>query len=144
MTALPMVDAARELGISSSTLRRWVEKDGAPVASRGRRGRGKATLIYPDAIRRWRAATGREQALIELGAALPELIARAMSEAFKQMAERCQTGGERRRVAAALAVGWFQATAATLDHLHRLHPAIAPDPRTLPQAIARLREIAAQ
>lgn len=139
MTGLPLTEAARELGISSSTLRRWIEKDGAPVAQRGRRGRGCRTLICPTAVRAWRAATGREAALIEISNAMPELIARAAMESWRQA-----QGVDKRRLAGVMAAGWFIATSAVLDHLHRLHPAIAPDPRTLPEPIRRLRKIAAQ
>lgn len=133
---LPLAEAASELGVAESTLRRWLAA-GAPVAQRGRRGRGCRTLICPDAVRAWRAATGREAVLIEISNAMPELIARAAMESWRQA-----QGVDKRRLAGVTAAGWFIATSAVLDHLHRLHPAIAPDPRALPEPIQLLRKIA--
>lgn len=136
---LPLDQAARELGISSSTLRRWIEKDGAPVAQRGRRGRGCRTLICPTAVRAWRAATGREAVLIEISNAMPELIAEAVAKSWQEA-----RGIDKRRLAGILSATWFVAASAVLEQLHRLHPATAPDPRSVPEPIQRLRKIAAQ
>lgn len=135
---LPLAEAARELDVSEGTLRRWIVQ-GAPVASRGRRGRGCRTLICPNAIRQWRAATGREAVLIEISNAMPELIARAAMESWRQA-----QGVDKRRLAGVMAGAWFITASAVLDHLHRLHPAIAPDPRALPEPIQLLRKIAGQ
>lgn len=135
---LPLAEAARELDVSEATLRRWIAT-GAPVAQRGRRGRGCRTLICPNAIRQWRAATGREQVLIELGSALPELLAESVAKSWQEA-----HGIDKRRLAGILSATWFVAASAVLEQLHRLHPAIAPDPRTLPEPIRRLRKIAAQ
>lgn len=55
MTALPLEQAAHELGVKPRTLQRWT-REGCPVAQRGRRGRGHAALIDPDAVRQWRDA----------------------------------------------------------------------------------------
>ena len=134
---MPIPDAARALGIGEATLRRWIQR-GCPVASRGRRGRGLATLVCPDAVRTWRQAGEREAVLMELASALPGVLAGGIEKAH-QLAE----GTDKRRLAGTLAATWFLATAAILETLHEHCPAIAPDPRCVPGAIERLRKIAA-
>src|SRR5690606_32463639 len=85
MTALPIPAAAAQLGVSTPTLKRWL-RQGAPVARRGRRGRGCRTLIDPEAIRAWRRAQDADHAQVEavlraLAGRIPELLADAAEEA---------------------------------------------------------------
>lgn len=136
MNAVPIPDAARALGISPATLRRWM-REGCPVASRGRRGRGLAAMINPGEVRAWRQAGEREAVLLALASSLPDVLAGGIEKAH-QLAE----GTDKRRLAGILAGAWFLASAAILETLHELHPAIAPDPRAVPDKIERLRKIA--
>ena len=84
MTARPLPEAARALGVSTSTLRRWMQA-GAPVARRGRRGRGCRALLDPVAVQAWREGErgDADAALRDLAGRLPELIGDAMAEAFR-------------------------------------------------------------
>lgn len=136
MNVVPIPDAARALGISPATLRRWIRR-GCPVAVRGRRGRGLAALVDPVAVRAWRLAGEREATLMALASSLPDVLAGGIEKAH-QLAE----GTDKRRLAGILAGAWFLASAAILETLHELHPAIAPDPRAVPDKIERLRKIA--
>jgi hypothetical protein len=55
MTAVPLRDAARALGKSEATLRRWVGR-GCPVAVLGGPGRGKGSRVCVADLQRWRAS----------------------------------------------------------------------------------------
>ena len=136
MTALPLAAAARELGVGPATLKRWV-RDGAPVAHRGRPGRGYATLVDVDRVRAWRGAGERDAVLIELATRLPDVLADAMFEAWQRA-----NGVDKRRLAGVMAAGWFVGASKILDVLHELHRDIQPDPRDVPEPIDRLRKIA--
>lgn len=46
--------AARELSVSASTIRRWISR-GAPTVSLGKEGRGNGSLVDVDQLRAWRA-----------------------------------------------------------------------------------------
>ncbi len=128
---LPLAEAARELDVSEATLRRWLTQ-GAPVASRGRRGRGRAHLIDPTAVRAWRAASDHDARLIEFAGALPELIGRAMADAFRLHPDKRQ----RAALAWLACAGWQLATESLADQLGH------PGPDAIPPEIERLRKIA--
>ena len=135
MSGLPVADAARALGVSPGTLRRWVS-EGCPVARRGRRGRGCRTLVDPGAVRAWRdAGTGQkiEAAFHELAGRLPELMGEAMAEAHR-------AAPDKRNSAWVAVAGWQLAVGATLDHMREQVPGL-PDPN-VPEAIELLRKIA--
>jgi phage terminase Nu1 subunit (DNA packaging protein) len=132
---LPVPDAARQLGVSVPTLRRWIAS-GAPLARRGRRGRGRATLIDPVAVAAWRAAQAPSLAVAAAG--LPEVLADALADALVQ-AEGC----DKRRLAAVLAGAWYSAAVRVMDHL-RLTDADVPDVTVRPLAVERLLKIAAR
>src|SRR4051794_9255673 len=55
MNAVRIAVAARQLGKSPETLRRWV-RSGCPVAAPGGPGRGKGALLDVAAVRAWRGA----------------------------------------------------------------------------------------
>lgn len=133
MSARPVPEAARALGVSSSTLRRWMQA-GAPVARRGRRGRGCRALVDPAAVQAWREAeTGNaDAALRELAGRLPELIGDAMAEAFRM--------ADKRNGAWVAVAGWQLAVGALFDHLAEHVPGL-PDP-VVPEQIELLRKIA--
>lgn len=136
MTAVPVHLAALELGVSVPTLRRWL-RQGCPVARRGRRGRGGRALVDPRAVRAWRGSSEAcELAGLEvLAAEVPELVAGAVAEAFRQ----CD-GPHKRATAGALAGAWYLVTVALFDRLRRDVPALA-DPATVPREIDHLRSI---
>jgi len=53
-TGVSLVEAARELGVSVSTIRRWI-RDGAPTVSLGGPGRGKGSRVDVQELRAWLA-----------------------------------------------------------------------------------------
>lgn len=132
MTARPVPEAARELGISPPTLKRWI-RAGAPVARRGRRGRGCRTLVDPEAVDAWRRAQGGEDALRALAGRLPEIVGDAMAEAHR-------LAPDKRGAAWAAVAGWQLSVAAVFDHLRARGVELA-DP-AIPEKIDRLRKIA--
>lgn len=135
MTTVPLTAAARKLNVSVPTLRRWMA-DGAPVARRGRRGRGGAALLDVAAIEAWRGTGAATDLLHVLAAEVPELVAGAVEEAF-----RAATGPHKRAFAGHLALAWFEVTSRLLDRLRRDVPEI-PELATVPERIERLRQIA--
>ena len=132
---MPLAAAARELGVAPVTLKRW-RKLGCPCVP-GRRGRGHAALFDVDAIRTWRAAHGREAALLEIATAAPGVLADATLDAFNQI-----DAPDKRRQAGLLAGTWYVLTAAMLDHL-RTTCAEVPELAGVPEPVERLRKIAA-
>lgn len=135
--------AAAALGVSVSSLRRDISQ-GAPVARRGRRGCGGAALVSVEAVAAWRATRGpsmdaaRAVAAGELASELPELLASAMAEVFRQI-----EGPHKRAMAGALAACWYRTSCAIIDKLRETEPAI-PEISSLPPEIERLRLIATQ
>ncbi len=123
------------LGERPGTLRWWI-RQGCPVASPGRRGRGGRTLIDPDAVREWRSAGDRERFALELAAALPNLLAKAAIESH-----RLAQGIDKRAVAGLLAASWYVGASAVLDHL-RAQGFAVPDLVECPPEIDALRKIA--
>lgn len=130
---LPIRQAARALSASESTLHRWIAA-GAPVARRGRRGRGHVTLIDPAAIEAWRAAKAGaddvDAALRSLAGALPELLADAAFEAFR-------LAPDKRGAAWTAAAAWQLSIDAIHDHLQIDKPCTE-----LPEGVEWLRKIA--
>lgn len=135
MSGLPIAAAAEELGISPSTLRRWITSSGAPVVRRGRQGRGNATLVDIEAMRIWREG-GEAAICLELAAAVPDLIAAAMDEAL-----RLSDGPHKIALAGALAGGWYLAATAVVDYLRERCGAVG-ELTAIPSEIQRLRKIA--
>lgn len=138
MSALPIGEAARALGVSPSTLHRWIT-NGAPVARRGRRGRGCRTLIDPEAVRAWRQAqdadhTPIEAALRALAGRVPELLADAAATAHR-------SAPDKRNSAWALCASWQLAVGMILDDI-RASGVDVSDPVAVPEGIERLRKIA--
>jgi len=133
---LPLPLAARELGISTQTLRRWL-RQGAPQARRGRRGRGGRALVDPAAVAAWRGggkASGADF-LTVFACEVPELVAVAVLEAHQRV-----EGPHKRATAGVLAGAWYLVSVALLDRLRRDVPGLA-DPATVPPQIAHLRDI---
>lgn len=108
MPSLPRQPAARALGISESTLRRWCEVLGAPIARRGRKGNLGGTLYDVAAIQAWRdrrwpqsTMTEEVQTHAELIADLPQMMANSLNEQFLSA-----TGPHKLRLAAEFAGVW--------------------------------------
>lgn len=137
MNAVPIHAAAQELGVSIPTLRRWM-REGCPVARRGHRGRGCATLLDPVAVESWRRAQGGEDALLAFAGAVPELVAEAVTRSFL-----ATDGPHKRAMAGVLAGCWYVTTTAILDRL-REHAPDVPEVDHVPESITRLRKIARQ
>jgi hypothetical protein len=136
VTLLPLPEAARALGVSTPTLRRWL-RAGAPQTRRGRRGRGGHALLDPAALAAWRQrqAAGVAISARELAAWLPEAAAARTWTTFTRL-----DGPHKRRCAGALAGAWFEITTAVLDELRRADPSI-PELADVPEPIDRLLEI---
>jgi hypothetical protein len=145
MPAIPLAEAAKALGTSVGTLRRWIAA-GAPVSRRGRCGRGHATLVDPDTIRAWcalqRAPAGDSQvvraAARVLAAEVPELVADAIYEAYRQV-----DGPHKRSMGKAMPAVWFAITTCLLDHMRQQADGTIPDPTELPDKMAQLRAVSA-
>lgn len=132
--ALPLNEAARALNTSETTLRRWIAA-GAPVARRGRRGRGHAALVDVEAVRAWRLAKpgDDEAALRAMAAHMPELLADAVFEAFR-------LAPDKRGAAWTAVAAWQLSALAILDHLaERVGELPAPE---IPEKVEYLRKIA--
>lgn len=130
--AMPVATAARALGVSESTLRRKI-RAGCPVARRGGRGRGKRTLIDPDAVRAWEAGGG-DAALRELAGRIPEALGDAMFEAFRRAPDK-------RNGAWIAAYGWQLAVYAIHDEIGERIAEDLPTP-AVPETIDRLKKLA--
>jgi hypothetical protein len=135
MTVLPLADAARELEVSEGTVRRWLAA-GAPAARRGGRGRGRRTLIDPEAVRAWRRQgdDARADLAQALASELPEMVASACVDAYR-------LAPDKRGAAFAAVATWQLVTGALVDRLRVEAPALS-DPAVIPEAIERLRKIA--
>lgn len=128
----PIEDAARELGVSVSTLRRWIGA-GAPVARCGGQGRGRAALVDPAAVRAWLDRCDAEQALVALAGRIPELLAEAAEEAFVACPDKRGAGW-------ALCFQWQLASAKLLDALREDAPGV-PELEVVPESIEKIRKL---
>lgn len=136
MSAVRLEEAARALGVSTASLRRWIDK-GCPVARRGARGRGRAALVDPEQVRTWRDG-GTDAAMLCFASRLPELLAGAVSEAH-----RLADGVDKRRLAGVLAATWYICTTRLLDDLRAAGVDVAEVER-LPLEVEMLRKIASK
>ncbi len=126
--------AAQALGVRSGTVRRWV-REGCPTVCPGRRGRGHALLVDVEAVRTWRGADVGDALVLELAAALPEVLAGAAAEAHRLTDGPCKTAA-----AGVLAGAWYLSVSAALDLL-RQRCASVGEVRSLPEQIQRLQKI---
>lgn len=129
---MKLAAAAREIGVSTSTLRRWCAQ-GCPHIP-GRRGRGGAAQFDVELVRRWRAG---DESINYHGLAV-ELHKATAGALFEQW--RAIEAPSKRRDAGLAAACWFIAATATVDVLRQRDPTIA-EPH-LPDEIRRLRQIA--
>lgn len=128
---LPIPQAAKILGVHPATLKRWISR-GAPVARRGRRGRGGRTLVDVDQVRQWQKGGDAEAVLYRLAADVPHLLADAMAQAH-----RLAEGPYKRELGQGLCGAWYLANAAIADRLRNEIPNIQ-EPTDLPPAIAQM------
>jgi hypothetical protein len=82
VSAVPLADAARELGVPPGTMRRWIRR-GCPVATRGRRGRGHAIQLDTDSERAWRVSSIADGVVLTFASAIPHLLADGAAESFR-------------------------------------------------------------
>lgn len=122
------------MGVRPGTLRRWL-RQGCPTVTRGRRGRGNAALVDPEAVRQWRGAGERERVFLELADAIPEVLAGAAAESL-----RLAQGMDKKRLAGVLTAHWYLGTAAVLDRMREQCPSV-PDLTAIPDAVERLQKI---
>ena len=116
MPSLTIDEAARELGISRSTLKRWIA-EGAPVAHTGRRGRGLCTLVDPTVLTAWdesRQPASSQADVVLIAAAIPAIAADVADEVFRHSKCRDKEG-----LAEALDATWYGITIAVLDGVAR-------------------------
>lgn len=132
---LPVDQAAEALEVPRGTLRRYL-REGCPVVSKGRRGRGHAVLVDPDAVREWLGAGERERAFLEMAAAVPDVLAEAANESLRQA-----SGVDKRRLAGILAANWYIGATAILERMRKQCPSV-PDVTSIPEEIEALRKIA--
>lgn len=128
-----LTDAARELGISVSTLRRWLAA-GAPCVA-GRAGRGNGAHVDVELIRRWREA--RRAGALDVGTVTARLHARTAEAVFT--AWRQIETPRKRELAAAFATAWFAAAGGITDALRELGD--VPELAALPAEIRYLRNL---
>jgi hypothetical protein len=135
--AVPVEIAAQALGISARQLEADIAA-GAPVARRGRKGRGCCTLVEVGRIRAWRArradpavADGAEQ-LKAFADGISELVASAIDETFREV-----SGPHKRALAGALAGAWLRVTIALREPI----AGISPEPSCVPEKITALLRI---
>lgn len=97
MSGVPIAQAAQALDVSSITLRRWIAQ-GCPVARRGGRGRGRATLVDVQAVRAWREGGAVGQPHLDIAG----LIADAALATLTRYSPDTRTGAEARLLRAAV------------------------------------------
>ncbi len=131
--ALPLPDAAHALGVSASTLRRWIA-EGAPVARRGRRGRGRSTLVQVAAVTAWRAP-GLSPSLAAALARGLERSAVAVADAHREL-----TGPHKVASAGPMVASWYLTGAALIDALREVDPQLT-DISALPEPLERLHKL---
>ena len=132
--AVTIAQAAHELGRSARQLEAYLAA-GAPVARRGRRGRGCATLVDVAEVRAWLAArdsTNGQQQLSALAGAVPEIVADAIYAAFVGT-----EGPHKRAFAGTLASAWYRVTCALRERIG----VGVPEPSSTPEKIAALVRI---
>jgi hypothetical protein len=132
--ALPLLDAAHALGVSASTLRRWIA-EGAPVARRGRRGRGRSTLVQVAAVTAWRAPGRPHPSLAAALARGLERSAVAVADAHREL-----NGPHKVASAGPMVASWYLTGAALIDALREVDPQLT-DIRALPEPLERLHKL---
>jgi hypothetical protein len=122
--------AAREIGCSVSTVRRWL-REGAPAVRHGGVGRGKSAVVDPDVLRRWRAG---ETASPESALAA---VARGIENAYRRAPE-----GHRQPAWAELGLGHRQSAVLLIEVYREIVRTIEGRyPEALPEEMARLASL---
>lgn len=120
--------------MSPRRLWRLIRREGAPVAFKGHRGGGGATLVDVAALRAWHSARHRadERALRELAASYPQELADTLHEAWQHA-----DGLDKRKLARVLVEAWELGTARHLARLRERVPDL-PDGGATPEPIQRM------
>lgn len=122
----PIAEAARQLDVDVSTLRRWIQRGAPTVNGPGEVGRGHGSEVDPEAVRRWKDGTPATLDLDALAVALWDVLRRDQADALMGISER--------QCAGVLALV-FDRVVMNLTH----HPA---DLATLPARVRQLLECA--
>lgn len=136
--AFTIPETALKLGKSDKQVRTMVEQ-GAPVVFRGRRGRGLATLLDPEALRAWEHERNENSRnlVLQLAADIPALAERAIYESFRM----CE-GPHKIACAGLLAATWISIVGELLDRCRVDAPGV-PDVKHLhlPEKILLIKSI---
>lgn len=144
VAGLTIGQAAVALDLPESTLQFWISRKGCPVARKGGRGRGNATLVDVAVVRAWVAArdqpaptapTSEHDLALAYAARLPDLLAGALYRAWCEVDSPAKPA-----LAMQVARAWYQATSQELDRMRNRHPDI-PHVTALPEAINKLKLI---
>lgn len=140
MTALPVVEAAKVLGIPPGTLRRWC-RENCPHRP-GRRGRGGALLVDPEEAREWhekrKFVDPVTAAVKEIAHDIPLLLAAATLGSFKEIKDdpaKC-------RMAGILAASWLVQVTAMTVYLRKFAPSLPEVTRPYPDEVQYLEHLA--
>jgi len=96
---LALREAAAALDTSEASIRRWVDQ-GAPIARRGRRGKGGAALYDVDALKAWRGG--------DRGTATPDCDFLELLGAVLWAQFLATSGPHKRAIASDLAAAWHR------------------------------------
>ena len=135
MTMLPIKTAALQLAIPPGTLRRYC-REGCPHRPGGK-GRGKAQLVDPAAVRSWLGGSADTRHLLTLADDLPQLLATAIFESWRN-----ENGPHKRALAGVLPAIWYSTCTQLLDKLREQNADVPDVQNPLPPEIEHLRKIA--
>lgn len=127
----PIGAAARKLGVSPSTVRRWIQ-NGAPCVHPGESGRGHGALVFVDELRRWRSKVTDERRVLHR---LAEALLDTHLREFHDGKPAWEALGVREGKAALVLVSAYCRAHATLTGTW-------PDESAFPAAIEQLMRIA--
>lgn len=123
--------AARELGRSVATVRRWV-REGAPTVRLGEVGRGRGSLVEAEALRRWREGTPASPEGLTLAT-----VAAALYDAYRRAPE-----GHSQPAWAELGLSHQQAAVLLVEAYREIARSVEGRyPDALPEEMARLASI---
>lgn len=139
MSALPIAEAARVLGVPPGTLRRWC-REHCPHTP-GRKGRGGALLVDPDAAHEWHKKRSLSNPVRVLAQELAHDIRLVLAAAALASFREIQDCPEKWRMAGILAASWLVQVTALTVYLRKYCPELPEVRRPYPDEIAYLEEL---